>query len=92
MSDSIRNFTSDLPFQNLREITIKEQVYRAYGELQIGVNLCPVEIRVWLQDGVPKLEVKSKQAQIYAVYPFSTKNEQADAKIDFNNLLLRWWN
>lgn len=92
MTDSIRDLILNLPFKNLEEITVREQVYRAYGEIQIGSKYYPVDVRVWLHDGTPKLEIKSKQAQVYAVYPFNTKHEQEEAKKDFNNLLLKWWN
>jgi len=92
MTDDIHNLILSIPFRNLEEITVREQVYRAYGEIQVGSKYHPVDVRIWLQDGAPKLEIKSKQAQIYAVYPFNTRNEQEEAKNDLNNLLLKWWN
>jgi hypothetical protein len=67
-------------------------VYRAYGEVQTGSKYQPVDIRIWLQNGDPRLEIKSERAQIFVVYPFSTKDEQEIAKIDINNILLKWWN
>jgi hypothetical protein len=92
MTDDIRDLITNIPFRNLEETTVKEQIYRAYGEIQIGSKYQPVDIRIWLQDGAPKLEIKSKQAQVYAVYPFDTKNEQEEAKKGLNNMLLKWWN
>lgn len=92
MIDDIRSLITGIPFRNLKEITVREQIYRAHGEIQTGSAYQPVDIKIWLQDGSPTLEVKSDPVKIYALYPFKTISEQEEAKNNINDLLMKWWN
>jgi hypothetical protein len=92
MVDNIRDLILGVPFRNLKEITVKEQIYRACGEIQTGSTYQPVDIRIWLQNGDPILEIKSDSAKIYALCPFKTESDQEEARNSVNDLLMKWWN
>ena len=92
-SEEIRKFIESLPpTVRLSETQIWNYVYAAHGEIDTGMCVHPVTIRIKRTDGGMTVRVRSKKSSMGVDIPFGSEKDRDDAPGQVRTIVLRHWN
>lgn len=65
-----------LPLEGLRESQVGNHVYMGRGKVRVGASAYPVQVRVWIRDGLLTARVQTEDQRLRVEGPFATLEER----------------